>query len=77
MFLIKQVIYINVVKKTWGKVLSLLWFYELRNKTFIMQIWSLMPEQSEGNNYTSKINVFPVWHTIFFLPGVQKAIYAI
>ena len=31
-----------------------------------------MPEQSEGNNYTSKINVFPVLHTIFFLLAGQK-----
>ena len=31
-----------------------------------------MPEQSEGNNHMSKINVFPVLHTIFFLPAGQK-----
>ena len=31
-----------------------------------------MPEQSEGNNHTSKINVFPVLHTIFFLLAGQK-----
>ena len=31
-----------------------------------------MPEQSEGNNHTSKINVFPVLHTIFFLLWGQK-----
>ena len=31
-----------------------------------------MLEQSEGNNHTSKINVFPVSHTIFFLLGGQK-----
>ena len=31
-----------------------------------------MPEQSEGNNQTSKINVFLVSHTIFFLLGDQK-----
>ena len=35
-------------------------------------VWSLMPEQSEGNNDTSKINVFPVSHTIFFYQGVRK-----
>ena len=33
---------------------------------------SLMPEQSEGKNHTSKINVFPVLHTIFFLLCGQK-----
>ena len=31
-----------------------------------------MPEQRKGNNHTSKINVFPVSHSIFFLPGGQK-----
>ena len=31
-----------------------------------------MPEQSEGNNHTSKINVFPVLHTIFILLAGQK-----
>ena len=31
-----------------------------------------MPEQSEGNNHTRKINVFPVLHTIFFLLAGQK-----
>ena len=31
-----------------------------------------MPEQSEGNNRTSIINVFPVLHTIFFLLAGQK-----
>ena len=31
-----------------------------------------MPEQSEGKNHTSKINVFPVLHTIFFLLWGQK-----
>ena len=31
-----------------------------------------MPEQSEGNNHTSKINVFPVLHTMFFLLAGQK-----
>ena len=35
-------------------------------------MWSLVPEQSEGNNHTSKINVFPVLHTIFFLLAGQK-----
>ena len=31
-----------------------------------------MSEQSEGNNHTSKINFFPMSHTIFFLRGGQK-----
>ena len=31
-----------------------------------------MPQQSEGNNYTSKINVFPMLHTIYFLPEGKK-----
>ena len=31
-----------------------------------------MPEQSEANNHTSKINVSPVYHTIFFPLGGQK-----
>ena len=31
-----------------------------------------MPEQSEGNNHTSKINVFLDSHTILFLLGGQK-----
>ena len=31
-----------------------------------------MPEKSEGNNHTSKINVFPVSHTIFFYSGIKK-----
>ena len=30
-----------------------------------------MPEQSEANNHTSKINVFPVLHTIFY--GANKS----
>ena len=33
---------------------------------------SLMPKQSEGNKHTSKINVFPVSHWIFFLLGGKK-----
>ena len=31
-----------------------------------------MPKQSEGNNDTSKISVFPVLHTIFFLIEGRK-----
>ena len=31
-----------------------------------------MPEQNEGNNHTSKINIFTVSHTIFFLLGGKK-----
>ena len=45
---------------------------QLEKKKFILRVWSLMPEQSEGNNHTSKINVFPVLHTIFFLLAGQK-----
>ena len=33
-----------------------------------------MPEQSEGNNQTSKINVSPVLHTIFSHWRVKKCI---
>ena len=43
-----------------------------KKKKFILRVWSLMPEQSEGNNHTSKINVFPELHTIFFLLAGQK-----
>ena len=31
-----------------------------------------MPDQSEGNNHTSKINIFPVLDTTFFSPEGQK-----
>ena len=31
-----------------------------------------MPKQSEGTNHISKMNAFPVLHTIFFLLGGQK-----
>ena len=34
-----------------------------------------MPKQSEGNNHTSKINIFTVSHTIYFLLGVRKWIF--
>ena len=34
-----------------------------------------MPEQSEGNNDTSKINVFPMSHTIFSNEDVKNWIY--
>ena len=34
-------------------------------------MWSFMPEWSDGNNHTSKINVFPVLHTIYFPFGGQ------
>ena len=40
---------------------------QLRKKKFIFRLWSFISEQS-----SSKINVFPVSHTIFFLPGGQK-----
>ena len=45
---------------------------QLGRKKFILRVWSLIPEQSEGNNRTSKINLFPVSYTIFFLLGDQK-----
>ena len=35
-------------------------------------MWNLMPEHSKGNNHTSKINVFPLLHMIFFLLGGHK-----
>ena len=35
-------------------------------------MWSLMPEQNEGDNHMSKINVSPVSHTIFFFTRVPK-----
>ena len=41
-------------------------------KAFILHVWSLMLEQSEGNNHTSKIDVFPISHTIFFLSRGQE-----
>ena len=43
-----------------------------REKKFIWRVWSLMPEQIEGNKYTSKINVFTVSHIISFLLGSHK-----
>ena len=46
--------------------------FDLFMRGFIKQVWSLMPEKIKGNNYTSKMNVFPVSHTIFFLRGGQK-----
>ena len=47
-------------------------YYATRENFFLFYVWSLMPDQSESNNYTSKVNVFPVLHTIFFLLGGQK-----
>ena len=32
----------------------------------------MIPEQSEGKNHTSKINVFPLSKTVFFLLGGKK-----
>ena len=48
--------------------------YATREKKFILRVWSLRPEQSECNNHTRKINVFPALHTIFLL-GVKKWIF--
>ena len=45
---------------------------QLGKKKCILRVWSLLTEQSEGNNHTSKINVSPVLHTIFFLLTGQK-----
>ena len=42
---------------------------QLGEREFISRVRSLMPEQSEGNNHTSKINVFTILQTIFFLLG--------
>ena len=53
---------------------STVFFLRVGEKKCILRVRSLMPEQSEGNNYTSKINVFPVSHTIFFLLGGQKLV---
>ena len=39
---------------------------------FILRVWSLMPEQSEINNDTRKINVFLMLDTIFFYWSVKK-----
>ena len=39
---------------------------QLGRKKFIFRVWNLMPEKSEGNNYTSEIDFSPVLHTIFF-----------
>ena len=43
-------------------------------KKFILRARNLIPKQNEGNNHTSKINVFPVLHTIFLLLGGQNSI---
>ena len=43
-----------------------------QGKKIIMRVWSLILEQSKGNNHTSKINVFHVSHTTFYLLGSQK-----
>ena len=42
-----------------------------RGKKYILRLWSLIPERSEGNNHTRYINVSPVVHTIFFLLGAK------
>ena len=41
-------------------------------KMFILRVWRLMPEQSEGSNHARKINGFPVLHTTFFILGGQE-----
>ena len=50
----------------------ILYIVQLGRKKFILKVWSLMPVQSEGNNHASKINVFLVSYTIFFLLVGQK-----
>ena len=45
---------------------------QLGKNKFILRVWILMLEKSEGKNHTSKINVLSVFHTIFFLLGGQK-----
>ena len=42
---------------------------QLGRKKFILQKWNLISEKNEGNNYTSKINVFLLLHKIFILFG--------
>ena len=41
-------------------------YYETRKKKVYFASVILMPKKSESNNHTSKINVSPVLHTIFF-----------
>ena len=50
---------------------SIIVYCATREKKFILRVWSLMLEQSEDKNLTSKINVFPLLHMIFFLLGGQ------
>ena len=50
-------------------------FLQCREKKFILWMWSLKPEESEGKNHTSRINVFLVSHTIFFYWKVEELIF--
>ena len=45
---------------------------QLGKKKFILRVWDLKPEQSEGNKRMSKINVVPVFPPIFFSTGGQN-----
>ena len=45
-----------------------------RGNKIILPVWSLMPEQREGNNHTSKINFYPVSHMLFFYQKVKNLI---
>ena len=56
----------RAIKSTWRPASRKIVYFATRGKKYILQVRSLMPEQSEGNNHTIKINVFSVSHTIFF-----------
>ena len=58
--------YFNYISELIVHLYTWIVYCATRKKKFILQVWSLMPEQSKGNNHTSKINVFPVSNTIFF-----------
>ena len=66
--------YLSMFGKFCGQIRfqRLIVYCAAREKKFILRVWSLMPEKSEGNNHTSKIYVFPVLDTIFFLLWGQK-----
>ena len=49
---------------------------QLEKKTFILRVWSLMHEQSEGNNHTSKWMFFPCSTWFFFLRGSKMDLFA-
>ena len=47
---------------------------QLGRKKFILGVWSLIPEQIEGNDHTSRINVFLVSQTEIFAPPYKHDI---